>query len=131
MTKHIICLTGLAILAIYLVPSVTYADTLFGSEYAGITSKLLNPDTLFKTLKENITIPLPTVDKKIEVPTPEKALKDASPKLQEVNRDVKEETGIDLAKFIGWFAKILKLFFQVIVDLLEQVASAMKPKVSE
>lgn len=91
----------------------------------------LNPDKLFEALKKNITIPIPSATssvEEIEVPSPGQALEKASPKLQEVNRDVREETGIDLAKFIGWFAKILKVFFLTIVDLLEKVSGSLRSK---
>lgn len=98
-------------------------------EFAGTAADLLNPDKLFEALKRNITIPIPsatsTVDN-IEVPSPGQALEKASPKLQEVNQDVREETGIDLAKFIGWFAKVLKVFFLTLVDLLEKVAQTLQ-----
>lgn len=92
------------------------------------TGSLLNPDKLFEAIKKNITIPLPTGQQKVEIPKPEDALKNASPKLQEVNKDVKEETGIDLGKFISWMAKVLKLFFRFVVDILEAVANALNPK---
>jgi len=95
--------------------------------YAGATADILNPDKLFKALKENITITLPTSDKPLEITTPQKALEEASPKLQEVSKDVKDETGIDFAKFLRWTAKILKLFFQTVVDILEMVAKALEP----
>lgn len=94
---------------------------------AAETSSLLNPDKLFEAIKKNITIPLPA-GQKVEIPKPEDALKNASPKLQEVNKDVKEETGIDLGKFISWMAKVLKLFFRFVVDILEAVANALSPK---
>lgn len=93
--------------------------------FATTVGDLLNPDTWFKALKENITIPI-SKDQEVKVPTPEQALKEASPKLQEVNQGVKEQTGIDLAKFIGWFANVLKVFFQIIVDLLERVSEALR-----
>ena len=98
-------------------------------EFAGTAADFLNPDKLFEALKKNITIPIPgaaSTAEKIEVPTPGQALEKASPKLQEVNQEVREETGIDLAKFIGWFAKILKVFFLTVVDLLEMVSQALQ-----
>ena len=64
----------------------------------------------------------------MEIPKPEEALKDASPKLQEVNKNVKEETGIDLGKFISWMVKVLKLFFRFVVDILEAVANSLNPR---
>lgn len=85
------------------------------------TRDLLNPERWFEALKRNITIPI-SQDQIVNIPTPEEALRQTSPQLKEIGRGVKEETGIDLPKFIGWFAKVLKIFFQVIVDLLETVA---------
>lgn len=87
------------------------------------TRDLLNPDKWFEILKRNITVPI-SKEQIIKIPTPEESLKQTSPQLKEINRGVREETGIDLAKFIGWFAKVLKVFFQVIVDLLETVAKS-------
>ncbi|QQG45287.1 MAG: hypothetical protein HYW89_04810 [Candidatus Sungiibacteriota bacterium] len=93
-------------------------------EFAATVNELLDPNKWFELFKKNITIPI-SPNEQIEIPTPEEALKKSSPQLKEVSRGVKEETGIDLAKFIGWSAKVLKVFFQVIVDLLEQVSKAL------
>ncbi len=108
-----------------LTPFVSFGVGDARKELATTVGDLLNPDTWFKALKENITIPI-SKDQQVKVPTPEQALKDASPKLQEVNKGVKDETGIDFAKFIGWFARVLKVFFQIIVNLLEQVSESLK-----
>lgn len=96
-------------------------------EYAAAavsTSNLLNPDKWFEVLKRNIIIPI-SKEQVIKIPTPEESLRQTAPQLKEISRGVREETGIDLAKFIGWFAKVLKFFFQVIVDLLETVARSL------
>ncbi len=108
-----------------LAPFVSFGVIDTRKNFASTVGELLNPDTWFKALKENITIPI-SKDQEVKIPTPEEALKEASPKLQEVNREVREEVGIDFAKFIGWFAKVLKVFFQIIVNVLEQVANALK-----
>ena len=95
-------------------------------EYAAAavsTRELLNPDKWFEVLKRNITIPI-SKEQVIKIPTPEESLKQSAPKLKEIGRGVKEETGVDLAKFIGWFAKVLRLFFQIVVDLLDTVAKS-------
>ena len=95
-------------------------------EYAAAavsTRDLLNPDKWFEVLKRNITIPI-SKEQVIKIPTPEESLKQSAPKLKEIGRGVKEETGVDLAKFIGWFAKVLRLFFQIVVDLLDTVAKS-------
>ena len=95
-------------------------------EYAATavsTGDLLNPDKWFEILKRNITIPI-SQDNVVNIPTPEESLRQSAPQLKEIGRGVKEETGIDLAKFIGWFAKVLKVFFQVVVNLLETVAKS-------
>lgn len=81
-------------------------------------------DSLFKAFKSNITIPLDQ-NTSVQIPTPDKALKDASPKLQKVNADVRNETGLDLAKFIGWSTKILALVFQTLIDLLQNVSKSL------
>lgn len=106
-------------------PFVAFGVVEERKEFAATVGELLNPDTWFKALKENITIPI-SKDQEVKIPTPEEALKEASPQLQEVNKGVREEVGIDFAKFIGWFAKVLKVFFQIIVNLLEQVSQALK-----
>lgn len=117
--------------AIYLLGILTLFVVFTPLPPAEAQVNFLNPDKLFEALKKNITLPIPSATStadKIEVPSPGQALEKASPKLQEVNRSVREETGIDLAKFIGWFAKMLKVFFLTIVDILEKVSSALKPK---
>lgn len=113
----------LAVVSVLVVPCVGLAS---GPQYAGATADLLNPGNLFDILKRNITIPINT-EQNIEILTPEQALEKSSPQLQEVNKDVKTETGIDLAKFISWFAGMLKLVFQIVVDLLDNVAKSLDP----
>lgn len=96
----------------------------FKKEYAAQTipiNDFINPDKWFDILKRNITIPI-SKENIVSIPTPEEALKQSSPQLREIGRGVQEETGIDLAKFIGWMAKTLKLFFQIVINLLENVA---------
>lgn len=89
---------------------------------------LLNPDSWFRALKQNITIPASKdqLIKPITLPKPEETLQEISPTLQQVNKDVREETGIDFAKFIGWFSGVLKVLFQIIVNILEVTSKAMK-----
>lgn len=125
-------IVGFLSLMLAFAPFVGLGVTEVKNEFAAAATELLNPDRWFEMLKRNITIPLPnfSADKskkgeEVKIPTPEEALKEASPQLQEVSRGVREETGIDLAKFIGWSAKVLKVFFQVIINLLEQVSKAM------
>ncbi len=101
--------------------SLGFADTKSG--FAITAGELLNPDKWFEILKENITIPI-SKDQEVKIPNPEEALKESSPKLQEINKGVKEEVGIDFAKFFGWIAKVLKAFFQVIINLLEALSKA-------
>jgi len=111
-------------------PLVSFGIEEAKNELAATVGSLLNPDEWFKAFKKNITIPTSgpagqDKGKEITVPTPEEALREAAPKLQEINVGVREEVGIDLAKFIGWFAKVLKVLFQIVVSLLEQVSMAM------
>src|SRR3989338_8998869 len=95
--------------------------------FAAAGNNILNPDTLFDALRRNITIQLPNSSTTVELPTPEQALSQSSTTLRGYSSDIKEETGIDLPKFIGWFAKMLTLFFRVIVDLLESVSRTLSP----
>ena len=109
-------------------PSVIFAAETTTQEYIFEATKshrtLLSPERLFDALKKNITIPVP-FGEGVEVPTPEKIFQDASPKLKEINRDIREEAGIDFAKFIGWAARVLKTFFAVVIDLMEKVSGAL------
>lgn len=122
----------LALITAISAPYLAWAENGGNKEFAGIAANILNPDKLFEAIKKNITIPISPPNQEgqagedIKLPTPKETLKEASPKLQEVNLDVKAETGIDFAKFIGWFAKVLKVFFLTIVDLLEAVSTAMQ-----
>ncbi len=100
--------------------SQVYAGTLSSK-----TSSVLDPDTWFNAVKKNITVPVST-SSSIDVPSPEKALKDVSPKLKEINEGVREEIGVDFAKLIGWFAKVLGVVFQIVVNVLQAVAGALK-----
>ena len=117
--------------AAYLLGIVALLAVFVPLSSAGAQVNFLNPDKLFEAVKRNITIPIPSSTssvENIEVPSPGQTLEKASPKLREVNRDIQEETGIDFAKFIGWFAKILKVFFLTIVDLLEKVSESLRSK---
>src|SRR3989344_6198814 len=89
------------------------------SQLTSVLRDVLNPDKLFDALKQNITIPV-SGKKGLALPSATEALESVSPKLQEINTDVNEETGINLSKFIAWFAKILKAFFLFFVNLLEK-----------
>ncbi len=115
-------------------PYLAQAENEGNKKFAGIAADILNPDKLFEALKKNITIPISPPNQEgqagedIKLPTPKETLKEASPKLQEVNKDIKNETGIDFAKFIAWFAKVLKVFFLTVIDLLETVSMSLQPK---
>lgn len=95
-------------------------------ELAATVGDFLNPDSWFDAVKKNITIPL-SKNQEVKIPSPQEALKGISPQLQEINKGVKEEAGVDLAKLIGWLARALKVFFQIIVNLLEAVANSFGP----
>ncbi len=120
---HRLAILGMVIV-LPLLPFLVYGGADTRRELALTVGEFLDPNRWFDALKQNITIPLGK-DQEISLPTPEKALGDASPKLQEVNREVREETGIDFAKFIGWTAKILGAFFNFVVELLERVSGAL------
>lgn len=92
--------------------------------FATTVGELLNPDKWFEILKKNITFPI-TRGTEIKVPTPEEALEGASSTLRDINKDIREEVGIDFAKFFGWFAKVLKVFFQIIINLLETLSKTL------
>jgi len=92
------------------------------------TASLLNPDELFKALRENITVPL-TPDTTITLPTPQQSLKDAEklkPKIDEINKEVQEESGVDLKKFTSFIAKITITIFKVIISVLEDFVTFLK-----
>lgn len=118
----------LCFLALSLAASQSKAETSTPTLPTPSVRDLLNPDSWFRALKQNITIPISEdqLIKPITLPKPEETLQEVSPTLQQVNKDVREETGIDFAKFIGWFAGVLKVLFQIIVNILEAVSKAMK-----
>ena len=98
-------------------PLITHAVT---------AGDLLNPNMWFNSLKENITIPLPTVENgSIEIPTPQQTLEENAPRLKEINTQVKESAGVDFGKLIGWFSSFLKFIFQFITSLLENLSKAL------
>ena len=121
-------LSFLASVVILILPFVVSGtDENFKKEYASAAtsiSNFLNPDKWFEILKRNITIPI-SKEQVVNIPTPEEALRQSSPQLREIGRGVREETGLDLAKFISWIVKVLKVFFQIIVKILETVAGAL------
>lgn len=111
--------------ALALTPLISFGFSFSQKGLAATVGDLINPDKWFNALKQNITIPL-SKDQEVKIPTTSDVLKEASPKLKEINIGVKEETGIDLSKFLSWLAKILKVFFQIIVNLLEKVSETLK-----
>ena len=92
-------------------------------QFATSIGELLKPETWFEVLKKNITIPV--LDEEVTLPTPAQTLEGASSTLRDINKDIKEEVGIDFAKFFGWFAKVLKAFFQVIIGLIETISQTL------
>jgi len=82
---------------------------------------LLDPRYWLGAIQNSITIP--SLENWM---TPEKALGTISPKLQEINKGVKETAGIDLAKFIGWVAHIIQVVFQTIVNFLKTTAGSLQ-----
>ena len=98
-------------------PLITHAVT---------AGDLLDPNIWFNSLKENITIPLPTVGNgNIEIPTPQQTLEENAPKLKEINTQVKDSAGVDFGKLIGWFTSFLKFIFQFVISLLENLSKAL------
>jgi len=100
---------------------------------SGAIGRFLNPNAWFNAFREGITIQIPSVGTSslgstVKLPTPEETLKRLSPKLQEANTDVREETGIDFAKFFAWLAKVAKAFFGIITGLLESLSQALEKK---
>ena len=92
------------------------------------TASLLNPDELFKALRENITVPL-TPSTTFTLPTPQQSLKDAEqfkPKIDEINKEVQKESGVDLKKFTTFIAKITITIFKVIISVLEDFIAFLK-----
>ena len=57
--------------------------------------------------------------------TPREAFEQISPKLQEINIQVREETGVDLAKFMQWAAKIIHAIAQVLTEMLENLSHTL------
>lgn len=100
--------------------------------FAGAVAEFLKPDAWLNAFKKGVTIQIPAIGttslQEIELPTPEEALKQASPKLQEINIDVREEIGIDFAKFFGWLAKVFQTLASVFIGLLETVSESLKTK---
>lgn len=110
--------------ALVLAPFISFGQNSGKNGFATVTGDLLNPDKLFEVLKNKITLPL-FKGKEVNLPTTSDALKEAAPQLKEISSGIKEETGIDLSKFLSWIAKILKVFFQIIINLLEQVSKTL------
>ncbi len=97
------------------------------ASFAATVGELLNPDKWFEVFKKNITFPI-TKDTEVKVPTPEEALQGASSTLRDINKDIRDEVGIDFAKFFGWFAKVLKVFFQIIINIIETISKTLTPE---
>lgn len=119
-----------AFLAVFLLfPVVAHGAGSYDG-FAGAAAEFLKPDAWLNAFKKGVTIQIPAIGttslQEIELPTPEEALKQASPKLQEINIDVREETGIDFAKFFGWLAKVFQTFASVFIGLLETASESLK-----
>lgn len=119
MTKKIIVF--LSMVPVLFIPLAGFAAE------ASSTNSFFDPTFWFNALKQNITIPIPAqpTSTEVQIPSPENALKEASPKLREINSQVKDEAGVDFSKLIGWFAKVLIVFFGIIVRLLQTVSGSL------
>lgn len=106
-------------------PAVLGNEPEYGFAATVTLGEILNPDKWFEAFKKNITLPLST-STEIKIPTTEDVLDRASTTLRGINEDIREEVGIDFGKFVGWSARVLKLFFQVITNILEQVAKYLE-----
>ncbi len=124
-TRHLLVSIKWLAAAILLLPLSVNAFYVKGDGFsATVIGEIINPDRWFDTLKQNITIPV-SGQENLNIPIPQEALKSASPKLAEINKEIQEEVGIDFAKFFGWLAKILKIFFQFIISLIESLSKAL------
>jgi hypothetical protein len=96
------------------------------SGFANEDAKTLTPEQLFKSLKDNVTVPFDVSEIKEGLPTPDEALEKITPKLKELGRGVEEEAGIDVPKFLSWLAGILQWLFRIIVDALQSLAEVFE-----
>lgn len=85
----------------------------------------LNQNRWVEFLKQNVTIPFTVPQGGEKLPTPEEALKKFSPSLQEINKGVQEETGVDFAKFLRWLTKVFTAIFRIITNVLKTFADAL------
>ena len=87
---------------------------------------LFDPNRVLESFKQNITIPFNLPQSGEKLPAPDEALKKFSPQLQEINKGVQEETGVDFAKFLRWITKVFTAIFRIITTILETFAGALE-----
>lgn len=72
--------------------------------------KLLQPEELFKTLQNYIRVPLPgTGVKEVEVD---------KGKVNELNQQVNEQTGVDIIKFLQFIGKLMVIILESVARLI-------------
>lgn len=86
--------------------------------YAELSLDFLNPKAVFDVLKENFRVP-EFKDGKIEFPEQNGIQKDFSLDPEKYNKEIEEETGVNLFKFTKWFFSLLSRFFSALADLFE------------
>lgn len=97
-------------------------------EFAAATNNdVLNPSEWLDALKKNLTIPKLTPPSSTSSSAGD-LLKESAPTLQKINADLKEEVGIDFSKFFSWVAKMLKIAFEYLIAVLENISKALNPK---
>ncbi|OGZ98540.1 MAG: hypothetical protein A3C07_01155 [Candidatus Sungbacteria bacterium RIFCSPHIGHO2_02_FULL_47_11] len=93
--------------------------------FAAEEKNFFDPNRLLESFKQNITIPfnVPKIEEKLS--TPQQTLERFSPQLQEINTGVREEIGIDFAKFVGWISKVFTSIFRIFTTILEAFSGSL------
>ncbi|MBI3273870.1 MAG: hypothetical protein HYZ69_01880 [Candidatus Colwellbacteria bacterium] len=84
-------------------------------KYAGISLDFLKPESIFDTLKENFRVP-EFKDGTITFPEKNGGEKDIPLDVGKYNKDVEEETGVNLLKFFTWIFTLLGRVFSSLAD---------------
>lgn len=90
-------------------------------DFAGVMTEFLSPTNFYDSIKNNFSVS--PFGKNIVAPQQfkENVLSYPSSKMQNFTKGVEDETGVNLPKFLRWFARSIGSFFSLFGDLLKKI----------
>lgn len=96
-------------------------DSTSRKDLAAAAAEFLSPSDFFDSIKQNFSI-FPLDNRASSSQQRKEGISQyPSSKIQEINRSMEEETGVNLPKFLRWCARSIGSFFSLFGDLLKKI----------